>query len=307
MCTRGPSKCMIIAVMVLALPWTVLFSVVCNSKHDALQDHQNLWLWLAQSLHSNGGCYWKSFAKVSMTHAGTIKIYNYSWDGAYIVMNDAIFNRLQKYEGPIPGLSNSMIIAEAVLKLSWTMPFEIVCKSMHDPLQDHTNRRLQLRWCSHCHGRYCLESFAKAAITHSRTMEIWDCSRDGVHIVCTMLLKVEIVCDTWHEPLQDPWHSWLELGWSLLCHGRGYLKSFAIVGMIHCRTIEIYDYAGGGVYMIRYDAILNCLQKYAWATPEPSKSMIVAEAVLEFSWTILSEIVCSSTHDPLQGHQNLWL
>ena len=40
-------------------------------------------------------------------------------------------------------------------------------------------------------------------------------------------------------------------------------KSFAIVGMIHCRTIEIYDYAGGGVYMIRYDAILNCLQKYA--------------------------------------------
>jgi len=39
---------------------------------------------------------------------------------------------------PIPE-PKSMIVAETVLTLSWTMLFEIVCKSTHGPLQDHQN------------------------------------------------------------------------------------------------------------------------------------------------------------------------
>ena len=56
------------------------------------------------------------------------------------------------------------------------------------------------------------------------------------------------------------------------CHGRCYLKSFAKVRM---------------------------------STPERSKSMILSEMALTLSWTILFEIVCKSTHDPLQAHRNL--
>ena len=54
--------------------------------------------------------------------------------------------------------------------------------------------------------------------------------RAGMELTVSWTRLFEIVCNRWNDPLQD---------------------------------IEIYDYAGGGVYMIRYDAILNCLQKYA--------------------------------------------
>ena len=60
---------------------------------------------------------------VCMTHSRTIKFYDYSWDGAYIVMGDAIWNRLQLCALPIPGQSESMVIAEMVPTLSWTMLF----------------------------------------------------------------------------------------------------------------------------------------------------------------------------------------
>ena len=188
-----------------------------------------------------------------MIHPGTITIYDYSWDGAYIVMDDAILNRLQNYAKPIPGLSNSIIIAEMLLTLSWTMVFEIVCKRTHDPLQDHTNRRLELRWCSQCHARWYLESFAKVRMTHSRTIKIWNCSRDGAHIVCTVLLEgwnrlqklgkspsrtldiydynwdgaycvmdEEIVCNSWNDPLQDHRNLWLQLKRCLHYRARCY-------------------------------------------------------------------------------------
>jgi hypothetical protein len=52
---------------------------------------------------------------------------------------------------------------------------------------------------------------------------------------------------------------------------------------------------------------LKCVQKYAWPTPEPWKSMAIAETVLTLSWMLLFEIVCKSMHDPVQDHQNLWL
>jgi hypothetical protein len=64
-------------------------------------------------------------------------------------MDDAILNRLQKYAWFAPGRSKSMIIAETVLTLTWTMLFEIVCKRM----------------------------------THFRTIDIYDYSWDGAYIV----------------------------------------------------------------------------------------------------------------------------
>ena len=38
---------------------------------------------------------------------------------------------------PLPEPSKSLMVVETVLKLSWTMLFEIGCKSTHGPLQDH--------------------------------------------------------------------------------------------------------------------------------------------------------------------------
>jgi len=51
--------------------------------------------------------------------------------------------------------------------------------------------------------------------------------------------------------------------------------------------------------------VRNRLRKYAWPIPGPSKSLIIAETVPTFSWTILLEIVCGSMHGPFQDHQNL--
>ena len=70
--------------------------------------------------------YLESFANMNITHSRTIKTHDYSWDGAYIVMADAIWNRLQMHALPTPGPSKSMITAGMVLTLSWTMLFEIV-------------------------------------------------------------------------------------------------------------------------------------------------------------------------------------
>ena len=80
-----------------------------------------------------------SLENVCMTHSRTIKIYDYSGDGAYIVMGDAIWNRLQLYASPIPGQSESMVIAGMVPTLSWTMLFEIVCKRTQCVLKDNEN------------------------------------------------------------------------------------------------------------------------------------------------------------------------
>ena len=132
--TPGPSESMIIAETVLTLSWTLLFGIVCKCTYYSLQDH--LWLWLRRCLHWHGRCYLKSFANVRISHSRTIEIYDSSWDSAYIVMDDASWNRLQTYTLPTPGPSTSMIIAEMVHTLSWAMLFEIVRKCTHYPLQD---------------------------------------------------------------------------------------------------------------------------------------------------------------------------
>ena len=121
--------------------------IVCNSWNDPLQDHRNIWLCRRRCLHDQIRRYFKLFAKVRMSHSRTIKIYDCSWGGAWILMDDTIWNRLQQYAWPTPGPSESMTIAETVLSLSWTMLFEIVCKCTHYPPQDHQNLWLQLGWC----------------------------------------------------------------------------------------------------------------------------------------------------------------
>jgi hypothetical protein len=72
--------------------------------------------------------------------------------------------------------------------------------------------------------------------------------------------------------------------------------------------MQIYDYSWAVLIYILMDAtIQNRLQKHAWPTPGPSKSMILAETMLKLSWTILFEIVRECTQDTLQDDENLWL
>ena len=166
-----------------------------------------------------------------MIHFRIIKTYDYSWDGAYIAMDDAIWNRLQTYARRIPVPSKSRIIAETVLALSCTMLFEIVCKCTHNPLQE------RLRGCLHCHGRCNIKSFAEVRMTHPGPTKIYDCSRDGAYIV-----------------MDDAfWNRFLN------CHGRYYLKSFVNVPTTHSRTIEICDCSIDSADIVMDDAIWNHL------------------------------------------------
>ena len=125
----------------------------------------------------------KPFANVRMSHSRIIKTYDYSWDGAYIAMDDAIWNRLQTYARRTPIPSKSRIIAGTMLTLSCTMLFAIVCKRTRNPLQDHQNLWLWLRCCLHCHWRCNVKSFAKVRMTRPGTIKIYDCGWDGAYIV----------------------------------------------------------------------------------------------------------------------------
>ena len=118
---------------------------ITHSRTREIYDYS----WEGAYIDSHGRYYFKSFAELRMAHSRTIEIYDYSWEDAYIVMDDAIWNRLQKYAWFAPGRSKSMIIADTVLTLSWTMLFEIDCKRL----------------------------------THFRTIEIYDCSWDGAYMV----------------------------------------------------------------------------------------------------------------------------
>ena len=169
-------------------------------------------------------------------------MYGFRWEGAYNVMDAAIWDRLQTYAWPTPGPSKSMIKAETVLTLPWTMLFGIVGKRTHDALQYHQNLRLRLylRRRLHCHGRCYLKSFANVRMVHSRTIKMYDLGWDGAYIVMgddifdllqryewptlaafksmgvaetvltlswTMLF--EIVCKHTRYPLQDHTNPWL--------------------------------------------------------------------------------------------------
>ena len=126
-------------------------------------------------LTCQGRCSLKLFVKVHVTYSRTIKIYDYSRDGAWIVIGDAIWNRLQKYAWPIPGPSTYMNIAETVLTLSWTMLFEIVCK---------------------------------VRITHSRTTSKSMIIAETV-LTLSWTMLFEIVCKCTHYQLQDHQNLWL--------------------------------------------------------------------------------------------------
>ena len=132
-----------------------------------------------------------------------------------------------------------MIIAETMLTLSWTLLFEIVCRSTHDPLQDHPK-----------------------SMIIAETVRTW-----------SWVMLFEIVCKSTHGPLQD--------------------------------DRKNYDCSRDGAYIVMDDAVWNRLQTYAVPTPGPSKCMVLGEKVLTLSWTMLFEIVCKRTHDPLLDHQNL--
>ena len=137
-------------------------------------------------MHCHESCYLKSFEHIRMTHSRTIKIYDYGWNGAYIVMHDAIWNRLQTYALSTAEPSRCMIIAQTELTLSWAMLFETVCKRTHQPFQDHQNLGVQLRPYLHCRGRCYLTSFANVRMIHSMTINFFDYCWDGVTVCVVM-------------------------------------------------------------------------------------------------------------------------
>ena len=69
----------------------------------------------------------------------------------------------------------------------------------------------------------------------------------------------------------------------------------------------MYDCSSDGAYIIMGDAIWNGMQTYASTIPGPSKSRSTAETVLTLPWTMLFEIVCERTHDPLHDYHFFWL
>ena len=252
-------------------------------------------------------------------------------------MDDAIWSRLQKYVWSTTAPLESMITANTVFTLSWTMLFEVLREKEH--------------------------------IAHSRTIDIYDHG-----LVCTMswITRAEIACKSTHDPVQD--HRIHDYSWDGACmvvddalwnrlrkYARlspGPLESVITAALddgrcgdpgtempaqptLNPRTTPLggelqnrefrsfaptlfqdpleywqHRWTGQhhlknrgrrGAYIVMDAAIWNRLQKYVWPTPEPSKSMTMAEAMLELSWTTLFEIVCKSTHDPFQDHRNLWL
>ena len=163
-----------------------------------------------------------------------------------------------------------MIVAQTVLTFSWTILLELVCRSTHDPLQDQYKLSLQLRRGLHCHGRCYLKSFAEVCMTHPRTTTILVIAEKVLTLSCRM--RFEIVCKSTHD---------------------------------HSRSIKIYDYSRDDTYNVMDNATRNRLPEKAWATPGLSESVIIAEIMLELSWTMLFEIVCKSRHETLQHHQTL--
>ena len=99
-------------------------TTVCKCTRDQLQDRFfMITAEIVLIIFVMDDVIWFFGENVCMTQSRTIKFYDYSWDGAYIVMGDAIWNRLQLCALPIPGQSESMVIAEMVPTLSWTMLF----------------------------------------------------------------------------------------------------------------------------------------------------------------------------------------
>ena len=143
-----------------------------------------------------------------MTHCSTIKSYDYSWDSAYIVMGDAIQNRLRAYASPTPGPWKSMIIAEMVPTLSWTMDAIWNCLQKYAwattaPLESTivADMVFTLSWTT------LFEIvFEKVYMAHSRTIEIYDYGWDGAHNVMDDAISNRLQKHAWPTPgPSNPW------------------------------------------------------------------------------------------------------
>ena len=161
--TPGPPKNMNIAGTVLTLSWTMLFEIVC---------------------------------KIRMDHCRTNQTYDYSWDGAYIVMDETIWSRLNMYVWAIPGRYKSMIIAETALTLSWTMLFGIVCKRTHASTTPEPSTSMII---------------AETVLALSWVM-LYDIVREHTHQprpIKPWMMLFEIVCKRIRDPLHDQQNLWL--------------------------------------------------------------------------------------------------
>ena len=239
-----------------------------------------------------------------------MQTHNYSWDCAYVVMDGAISNRLQKYVWPPAAPLKSVVTADAVFTLSLTMLFEIAhekkymahsrtidiydhrwvcttswitlaeiaCKSRHDPLQDH--RLHDYSW----DGAYVV---VDNVIWNRSRKYAWPSPGPLESLITAMLEDgrygapgTEISAQPPLNPRTTPLGGELqnrEFGnfaptlfqdtlayWQHRWKGRHHLK----------------NRRRRGAYIVMDDPIWNRLQKYAWPTPEPSKSMTMAETML---------------------------
>ena len=196
----------------------------------------------------------------------------HGWLQDYSDLDDDIWNRLQTYAWPILRPSQSAIIAETVLILSWTMLFE---------------------------------SFANVHITYSRTIEIYDCSWDGAFTVMDDAIWNRLqMCAL---PLPGPPKSRIR-DKILLTLSRTML----LFEIIYKRTYDPtpgpsqFMIIAEMVLKLSWTMLFETFSKSTHdPLPEPSKSLMVVETVLKLSWTMLFEIGCKSTHGPLQDHQTI--
>ena len=181
----------------------MLFEIVCKYKHDPLHDHRNLWLWLRRCLHCHGWCYSKSSANVRILNSTTMTIYDYSWDSAYVVMDDGWYLKL------FAKVRTSHYSTIRIYDYSWHCLYVIMDDavrnrsrtSIRGRLQDRRNLWLWFRWCAQCHGWCYLKSIATARMTHSRTIESMIMAETVFTLSWTILF--EIACESAHDPLQE--------------------------------------------------------------------------------------------------------
>ena len=128
---------MIIAEMVLTLSWTMLFEIVCENMNNPLKDHSNLELLLRRRMADIGPLAPKRPHNARTTPRTTPLGRRVGESG---VLRQPFFRtpwRIGSTAGR--GSTTGRAGAEEAITPSWTMLFEIVCKSTHDPLQDHRN------------------------------------------------------------------------------------------------------------------------------------------------------------------------
>ena len=156
---------MIIAEMVLTLSWMKLFG-----------NRLSMYAWAIPIL-------FETVRECMHKPRRPIKVWDYSWGDAYIVIDNAILNRLQPYTWSTPRQAKYMIIAEAVPIFAWTMLLAIVCKNTHD-----APWHIENYYYYSCEGACIAMDGAiwnrlQLRSTHSRTLKIYDHGWEGAYIV----------------------------------------------------------------------------------------------------------------------------